>query len=501
MRVRTGMPVEYQRPCMAGDEARAQFESVIHHPDLREPRGYVLPSDQPDFPTATKFIHALQKNGVKVHRATAPFTAAGRTYPTGSYVVKTAQAFGPHILDMFEPQDHPNDLEYPGGPPIHPYDAAGYTLAFQMGVAFDRILDAFDGPFEEVEWLAEVPQGSVVGEGNDGWLVSARYNDAFRVVSRTLDAGGRVYRTHGDVSAGDASYPAGSFYIPRTSGSAGMVERLGPELGLTVRRTASRPDGALSEIRRPRIGLWDHYGGSMPSGWTRWIMEQFEIPFDLVFPQALDAGGLRDRYDVLVFVDGAIPARDGAASGPREEIPSEYHHMLGQVTVAKTVPLLREFLERGGRIVTIGGSTVLAEHLGLPVEDHLVTSEAGTVRPLKGSEFFIPASVVEVAVDPSQPLAWGLDERIRVTFDQSPVFRTASSASGSTVSRVAWYDEDAPLRSGWAWGQHHLRGGLAAAEARVGDGRLFLFGPEILYRAQPHGTFKLFFNSLFYPEG
>jgi hypothetical protein len=81
------------------------------------------------------------------------------------------------------------------------------------------------------------------------------------------------------------------------------------------------------------------------------------------------------------------------------------------------------------------------------------------------------------------------------------VFRAAGTASGSAVSRAAWYDEDTPLRSGWAWGQHHLRGGLAAAEARIGDGRLFLFGPEILYRAQSHGTFKLFFNSLYYPEG
>jgi hypothetical protein len=50
---------------------------------------------------------------------------------------------------MFEPQDHPNDFAYPGGPPIAPYDATGWTLAFQMGVEFDRILDGFDGPFEK----------------------------------------------------------------------------------------------------------------------------------------------------------------------------------------------------------------------------------------------------------------------------------------------------------------------------------------------------------------
>ena len=112
-----------------------------------------LPSDQPDFPTATKFVNALLKNGVDVQRATGSFQVAGKTYPAGSYVVKTAQAFRPHVLDMFEPQDHPNDFPYPGGPPTPPYDNAGYTLAFQMGVQFDRILDGFDGPFETIEVL------------------------------------------------------------------------------------------------------------------------------------------------------------------------------------------------------------------------------------------------------------------------------------------------------------------------------------------------------------
>ncbi len=51
---------------------------------------------------------------------------------------------------MLEPQDHPNDFEYPGGPPRPPYDITGYTLAYQMGVQFDRILDGFTGPFEHI---------------------------------------------------------------------------------------------------------------------------------------------------------------------------------------------------------------------------------------------------------------------------------------------------------------------------------------------------------------
>src|SRR6202167_1120297 len=129
------------------------YTSVLHDPKLRDPRGFIIPSDQADFATATEFINALLKNGIDVLRASSTFSVNGKSYPSGSYVVKTAQAFRPHVMFMFEPQDHPNDFAYPGGPPNRPYDITGWTLAIQMGVKYDRILDGFDGPFEKIPGL------------------------------------------------------------------------------------------------------------------------------------------------------------------------------------------------------------------------------------------------------------------------------------------------------------------------------------------------------------
>ena len=126
------------------------FNQFLRNPAQRDPRMYVIPSSQPDFPTATKFVNALLKSGVEVHRATAEFTANGKTYPAGSWVIRTAQAFRSHVLDMMEPQDYPNDIPYPGGPPRAPYDNAGYTLAMQMGVVYDRLLEPVNAPLEAV---------------------------------------------------------------------------------------------------------------------------------------------------------------------------------------------------------------------------------------------------------------------------------------------------------------------------------------------------------------
>ena len=52
----------------------------------------------------------------------------------------------------------------------------------------------------------------------------------------------------------------------------------------------------------------------MPSGWTRLILEQFEFPFEVVYPPQLDAGDLKSKFDVLVFVDGGTPAAAAVAA-------------------------------------------------------------------------------------------------------------------------------------------------------------------------------------------
>ena len=130
-----------------------------------------------------------------MHRATAPFTVAGKPYPAGSYVVKAAQAFRAHVMDMFEPQDHPDDIPYPGGPPRPPYDVTGYNIAYSMGIKFDRILDGFDGPFEKLPDVVDAAAGHVSRRrrSGGGYLLSHQVNDAFVAVNRLLKANEEVY--------------------------------------------------------------------------------------------------------------------------------------------------------------------------------------------------------------------------------------------------------------------------------------------------------------------
>lgn len=461
------------------------FDTVMKAPENRDPRGYILSADQPDFNSAIKFLNALIRTGIVVQKATAPFSVAGKNYPAGSYVVKTDQAFRPHVLDMFEPQDHPNDFKYEGGAPVPPYDAAGWTLAYLMDVKFDRILGDFNGPFQKN------PYGQLLSPENKvtsaaAYVLSAAQNDSYTAVNDLLKGKVDVYR----------SGENGDFYV--SSAGKSILEKANVKL-----KAAAMPKDK-SKVAPARIALWDTYGGSMASGWLRWMMEQYHYQAEIIYPQDIDAGNLKSKYDVIVFVGGAIPSLQMGGAGSRlfgpkaEDIPQEFRNRLGRVTADKSVPQLKKFLEAGGNIVTIGSSTNLAYHLNLPVRNAMVEIVNGNEKRLPDEKYYVPGSVLNVGVATKQPSTWGMEKEADIYFDNSPVFKlTGDAIASGTIKPLMWFESATPLRSGWAWGQAYLQDGVTAFEANVGKGKLFAFGPEIAFRAQTHGTFKLIFNQLY----
>ncbi len=485
-----------------GSDGVKKFDAVFQDPANRDPRGFILPADQPDFPRATRLINALIKSGVVVQKATAAFTVNGRAYPAGSWVVKTDQSNRPQVIDTFEPQDHP--VEYPpgGGAPIPPFrgDGSGWTLAFQMGVKFDRVLDGFDGPFERIPYGAVQPVPSAkVEEGAAGFLISHAVNNSFVVVNRLLQAGCPVEWLRGDATAAGAN----AFYIPDSPRAKEIVRQAAKDLGVTAQSAAQKPAGPALQLKAPRIALWDIYGGSMPSGWTRWLLEQYEFNgFKVTFPQELDAGKLREKYDVIIFVEAAFADLGGVSKRelpqPKpEDIPEKYRSWLGRLTKEKSVAPLKEFMEQGGTVVTLESGTVLASYLGLPVRNVLVeTDAAGKEKALPKSKFHVPGSLLTVAVDPAHPLAAGMPSHVVLNFDDDPAFELAPDAAVQGVRPIVWFDTEKPLRSGWAWGTERLKDKASAFEAKIGSGRFYAFGSDITFRGQSDSTFPLLFNAL-----
>jgi hypothetical protein len=192
------------------------------------------------------------------------------------------------------------------------------------------------------------------------WALSGAQNDAFTVVNRLLKAGASVSRKDD-----------GTWIIANTATSKPVVEKAARELGLTF---AAGTAAGANPVKAMRVGLWDRYGGSMPAGWTKWLLEQYEFQYSIVYPQELDAGNLNAKYDALVFVDGAIPAKRGNLAAPGRRgggfgggvvdtatLPAELRRTVGNVTEERTIPALRRFVENGGMLITIGRSKPLIE--------------------------------------------------------------------------------------------------------------------------------------------
>jgi hypothetical protein len=155
---------------------------------------------------------------------------------------------------------------------------------------------------------------------------------------------------------------------------------------------------------------------------------------------------------------------------------------------------VKQFVQEGGTVIAIGSAAGGAvQQFGLPATNHLVENEV----PLPREKFYVPGAVLRVAVDDTNPLATGLGKELDVFFDNNPVFKLAPDAAARGVRPVAWFADAAPLRSGWAWGQQYLDKGVTILETSVGQGRVFVMAPEVLFRSQPHGNYKLFFNGLY----
>jgi hypothetical protein len=376
-----------------------------------------------------------------------------------------------------------------------------------MGVKFDRILDAFDGPFEKIAGVLPPPASSVSGPASPaGYLISHEINNSFILINRLLKAGGEVYWLKSEQTADGTSFSPGAIWVPASAAVRPVLDKASKDLGIPVHALAKAPAGDALKLNPIRIGLYDSYGGSMPSGWTRWLFEQYEMPFQLVYPAALDAGDLKNKFDVLVFVSGALNVAGGGGrggggrGGANAQVPDEYSAMQGRITQETTIPQLKKFVELGGTVVTIGSSTnAAAAAFGLPVKNYLTeVGPDGRERNLPNDKFYVPGSLLRMNVDNTNPLAYGMPKQVDVFFDNSPVFKLEPTVELQHTSPVGWFSGKQVLDSGWVWGQQYLDGGTAVAEATVGEGKVVLLGPEVNFRDQPHGTYKLLFNGLYY---
>ncbi|HMD33668.1 MAG TPA: M14 metallopeptidase family protein [Vicinamibacterales bacterium] len=428
---------------------------------------FVVPAQQWDPPTAVKLINVLRLGGIEVERATAPFSAGGKQYDAGSFVIRGAQPFEPYVRDLLTPQVYPDMRLYPGGPPKRPYDITGWTLNYQMGVAVDRVMERVNVATEKVD-VAQPPRAAPSIDGPGNYLViDPRLNDSFAAVNRLLKDRVRVFRS----TDGTFLISRDSRFDPSRIVSLGVSLNPGP---------ATLPADAV-EVRGPRIGLYHAWGGNMDEGWTRWLLEQFEFPYSSVFDRDVRTGNLRARFDVILLPDATYESMlNGLAPG---SMPEAY---TGGMT-ARGVANLLQFVRNGGTLVAMDRAAGLPlAAFDLPIRN--------VTDGLNQSDFYIPGSILKLKVNAANPIAYGMPAEAAAFFINSPAF--AIDGNPAHVHVVAEYPNRDLLMSGWMLGEKTIAGRAAVIEATVDQGRVILLGFRTQHRGQMHGAYKLLFNSM-----
>lgn len=108
------------------------------------PDAWIIPSDEGNPAGIQYALRVLTMAEVEVYRAEADFTADGLEFPAGSWVIPMRQPYASFANTMLEVQHYPDLREYPGGPPVRPYDVTAHTLGYLLD--FEAI--AVDGPID-----------------------------------------------------------------------------------------------------------------------------------------------------------------------------------------------------------------------------------------------------------------------------------------------------------------------------------------------------------------
>jgi hypothetical protein len=407
--------------------------------ERRAPYAFVLPLAQRDPGAARRLAETLEFGAVEIERAAEAFTADGRSYPGGSYVVRMQQPFSSFAKTLLERQKYPESRLYPGGPPKRPYDVTAHTLPLLLGVEAVAVNDQFQANLARAREFRFSYDGTLAAGA-----LAASDTESWKRVNAAWKAGQRVSR---DAKTGD-------FFV------------------------GTRPAGSV-ELQRPRIGIYKSWMPNMDEGWTRWIVEQMGFEYTSVRNPEILKGGLRERFDVIVFAEqnpGAISQgyRPGA-------MPAEYTGGLGTQGEAE----LKKFAEAGGRLIFFNDASLFAVgHLGVKAKNVL--------SGVSSREFYCPGSLLKVRLEGSGPLTYGMPREFSVWMEQSPVWESEDPG----VKPVARYLDSGVLDSGWLWGEQLIAGKPAVVEAAMGAGKAVLFGMRPQYRAQSYLTLKMFLNAL-----
>ncbi len=484
------------------------------------PYDYVLPAQQHDPGELADLVDLLHLHGIHTYTLTRDKLDGTRQYQKGDVVVPLAQPYRSFIKEVMEKQVYPVRHYTPGGEIIRPYDITSWSLPLHKGLTSYAVTSSPELLTDSIvelkgAWVQNTPP-TVAGKFFALGL-SADSNYSFEAVFVALDAGIPVLRITAPITLSSTTLPAGSFLLVNNTANSKKLAKLARSFKVTPVILNTKPDTPTISLTKRRIGLIQTWRHDMDAGWTRFVFDQYHIPFTVLHPADLEKADLKS-FDVLVFPDSNKDVLlSGSYKGPSGympiNLPEKYRKGMGEKGKMKVI----QFLNNGGIILSWRRSTGLfignlkltekmpqrkkkkkdknikpkTESFSLPVRD--------VSKIAQSHGLYVPGSLLRVKLLRPHPLTWGMPAEAAVFSRGTPVFRTTIPTMDMDRRVVGFYPKDHLLLSGYLEGESALAWHPAMIWLKKGKGQLVLYGFNPQFRASTPGTYKLLFNGLLLP--
>jgi len=486
------------------DKEILKFRNDIARKEIRKgsteaPFYYIMPRQQHDPGELVRLVNLLIEHGVVVGELGHSIELDDKVFKEGDIIISLAQAYRPFIKEVLEDQVFPLRHYTPDGEIIRPYDITSWSLPRHNGVSCYEINSK---PEEEIvirnigeKYELKYP----VPEDYSFLAFPANWNDSFKAAFKLKAEGTVVERTEADVELGDRRIPAGSFIIRHGKDDRKMSE-VCENLGVSPWVFQEEMAFEATEFEIPNIALVETNTHDMDAGWTRFLFDEYGIPYTVVKPAEFEDLDLHKKFDVIVFPNTRksilMSGKYKSASGDYypSTYPPEYVKGIGK----KGFENLMTFIDEGGIIVSWGASTELfMGTLKIKRGDEEETFEL-PIRDISGSakDLYCPGSWLAVDIRQGHPLSYGMPAKAGVFSRGKPFFLTSIPQFDSDRRVIASYADEEVLISGYIENEKKLEGRTIMAWLRKGKGQFVLFGFNPQFRASTAATYKLLFNSL-----
>ena len=468
------------------------------------PYYYIMPRQQHDESELVNLVNLLGEQGVSVYKMDKDCILDGHVYHAGDLVVPLAQPFRAFIKEVMEKQNYPVRHYTPGGKIIKPYDITTWSLPLERQITCFEIdercktLETDLSPVKQPFTLLEEPLKGTTAE-----VFPVSCNESFKAAFLAASQGLTVERLKKDATLKGRILATGSFVI--SGDNAKGWDLLGREIKFQPVAVTDKSSLSVESFHAPRIALIETYYSDMDAGWTRYIFDTYHIKYTVIHPDKIPSTDLVN-YDVIVFPSSSKEVLLNGSGGSyyMSGYAPEYSKGMGKEGLKK----LMTFVDKGGLIVSWGGSTGLfegklsvshkkgkkdtvSENFRLPYRD--------VSKDLQGKGLYVPGSLIRVTLLKDSPLTRGLPRNIGVFSRGWPVFATSVPYFDMDRRVIGWYPEENILMSGYAEHPELLADKPAVIWLKKGKGQLVLMGFNPQFRASTQASYKLLFNALLLP--